>query len=414
MPGSEPGDATMGCMTRRKSTPESLAQDLGSAALAGATAAAAGLVVSGAASVVAATYFARKVVQPDALKADDSEVISIDAASGRITLARNDIATRPGFYGLWQGGRETHARVGPIVGAAAGAEDTTVVRELLGVDCGELTPGPARLCSYFYGGAPDTALGLDYHDVIVESPVGQLPAWQIDPPGGPGEKWAILVHGRGAWREECLRAVPVLHKLGWTCLVPAYRNDADAPTSPDRLYALGLAEWQDVSAAMDLAEERGATEFALFGWSMGGAIVLQTLARDPRVRQVSHVVLDAPVVDWGDVLQHSARINRVPAYAERLARLLMGSRWGRSLIGLESPLDVPATNWVHRAAELDHQILVIHSVDDDVVPFSASNGLAIARPDLVRLEVWDVARHCREWNVDRERWERVVGDYLSS
>ncbi len=43
--------------------------------------------------------------------------------------------------------------------------------------------------------------------------------------------WAVLVHGRGATREECLRAVPLLHRLGVPVLVPSYRNDADGPTT---------------------------------------------------------------------------------------------------------------------------------------------------------------------------------------
>ena len=64
------------------------------------------------------------------------------------------------------------------------------------------------------------------------------------------------------------------------------------------------------------------------GWSMGGAIVLQLLDRSPLSALVSRVVLDAPVIDWGDVLAH-------------------------------------------------------------------------------------LARHCKEWNTDPERWERLVGDFAA-
>jgi hypothetical protein len=31
----------------------------------------------------------------------------------------------------------------------------------------------------------------------------------------------------------------------------------------------------------------------------------------------------------------------------------------------------------------------------------------------VTFEEWQVARHCKEWNTDPERWERVVGTFVS-
>ena len=108
--------------------------------------------------------------------------------------------------------------------------------------------------------------------------------------------------------------MPPLLAQGWTCLVPSYRNDEGVPAGPDGRYALGLSEWRDVEAAIAYAVDRGAREVLLMGWSMGGAIVLQLLDRSPLSSLVSRVVLDAPVIDWGDVLDHHAREHRVPAH----------------------------------------------------------------------------------------------------
>jgi hypothetical protein len=58
--------------------------------------------------------------------------------------------------------------------------------------------------------------------------------------------------------------------------------------------------------------------------------------------------------------------------------------------------------------------LLIHSVDDEFVPVGPSQELAAARPDLVTMEHWDTARHTKEWNVDPERWERSVAEFVSS
>ena len=47
------------------------------------------------------------------------------------------------------------------------------------------------------------------------------------------------------------------------------------------------------------------------------------------------------------------------------------------------------------------------------MPAQRSIDLAAARPDLVQLETWQVARHCKEWNVDQHRWERLVEAFVT-
>ena len=42
----------------------------------------------------------------------------------------------------------------------------TVTRRVLGVDLGELAPGPARWNKYFYCGTPESALGVEQEDVV--------------------------------------------------------------------------------------------------------------------------------------------------------------------------------------------------------------------------------------------------------
>ncbi len=91
----------------------------------------------------------------------------------------------------------------------------------------------------------------------------------------------------------------------------------------------------------------------------------------------------------------------------------MGSPRSRLTVGVHEPLDVARTDWVTRADELRHRVLAIHSDADDFVPIGPAVALAARRPDLVHLERWQQARHCREWNHDPERWERVVGAFVS-
>jgi dipeptidyl aminopeptidase/acylaminoacyl peptidase len=288
-----------------------------------------------------------------------------------------------------------------------------VRRELLGLDHGRLAPGFARWNQYYFGSAPDRSLGLPTRHVEILTELGPTPAWVVEAEF-PTTRWAILVHGRGARREECLRAVRPLRESGLNVLIPSYRNDIGAPRGPDGRYNLGLSEWRDIEDAALYAVQEGARELVLVGWSMGGAIVLQTLDRSWLTGHVSHVVLDAPVIDWNDVLAFHAREHGVPAPVGTLSRSLMGKRWARRLVGVHDAVDVAKTNWVARADELRHRILLIHSLDDEFVPVGPSEQLAEARPDLVWFEPWETARHCKEWNTDPERWESAVREFVSS
>jgi pimeloyl-ACP methyl ester carboxylesterase len=370
------------------------------------SAAVVGAAVSG--SLATATYFARKVLTPDHRRPDDTEILAV--GQDRVTVALGPETVVPGRYGLWLGGGAGHARVGDIIQRDDRAG--TVVRRLIAVDKGELTPGPARWNSYYYWTDPMTSIGLPYRDVAVEGELGPMPAWLLEPREANG-RWAVLVHGRAARREECLRALPVLLRLGFTCLVITYRNDPGAPPAPDGRYNLGLSEWRDVESALEYAAAAGASGAVLGGWSMGGAVVLQTLKQTATGDFVDAVFLDAPVVDWVDVLAHHARLHHIPPPLRDLGTLVMGRRATRHLVGVHDPVDVALTNWVARADEIRHRILIQHSVDDEFVPAGPSLALAKSRPDLVTLEPWDTARHCKEWNLDTVRWERVLADFLT-
>lgn len=379
-----------------------------------------GAALGGAVSMGTATYFAHRIITPEHEKKDDVTVVSVDEDAGTVTLRANPLTTAKGRYGLWLDRGAGHARLGDIVPDASGEGEApssgrraTVTRTVLGVDQGELAPGPARWNKYFYCGTPGSAHGLDYEDVLVTSDVGELPTWRVpgDPEADRGD-WAILVHGRSAMREECLRALPVMHRLGYTTLVPMYRNDIGAPPSADGRYSLGLSEWHDIDAAMRYALAHGARRLVILGWSMGGAIVLQALNRSDVAHRVHRVVLNGPVIDWGSVLAHQADLHFIPRPIDHLARGLLRSKLSSHLLRIAEPVDVAATNWVDRADEVSHRIFIIHSATDETVPFGPSQDLARRRPGLVHTFVWPKALHCAEWNTNVSLWEDLVASFL--
>jgi uncharacterized protein len=368
---------------------------------------------AGGALLAAAVVFARRVVTPEAPpghRDEDIEVLGVGPAS--VTLLATAETTAPGRYGLWLDSGAGHARLGEVLDHDEVAG--TVTRRLLGVDRGRLREGPARWNQYFYAGTPIQALDLPFQQIDIAGETGPLPAWLVPPSDEVPRRdtWAILVHGRGATREECLRAVPVLHRLGFASLVVSYRNDHDLPPSGSGRYHLGESEWRDLEAAVLVAVSHGAVDVVLVGWSMGGALALQHLSRSWTADRVRALVLNAPVIDWRDVFGHHARRNGVPVPVSRLAQGLLGHGQARRLVSLQTAVPLDRFDWVARAAELRVPVLLLHSDDDEYVPSGPSHALAQARPDLVTHVPSKHARHTKEWNVDPEQWETAVARFL--
>ncbi|MBT2596918.1 alpha/beta fold hydrolase [Arthrobacter sp. ISL-72] len=370
--------------------------------------AAAGLL--GAGSSALALYFARRVITPVRTRDENQEILAVIRASEglQVILAANEDTTVEGVYGLFFDGGRGHARIGRIVSYSPA--ERTVLREVQAVYSGDLTT--ARR-GYWSGSAyPDAAsFGLSAEDVQIDVDGGTAPAWLVPGPG-PSDIWAIMVHGRGASRLECLRALRPAHELGMTSLIISYRNDGLAPSAPDGRYGLGSTEWRDVEAAISFAVANGANEVVLFGWSMGGAISLQTADLSRHHNLIRAMVLDAPVVDWVNVLAHHAELHRIPSAVGRYGQLMMGHPLGRRLTGLAAPVDLKSMDWVARAVELRTPTLILHSVDDEYVPYGPSASIAEKNPEMVTFEPFQNARHTKEWNVDPERWERLVTAWL--
>ncbi len=368
----------------------------------------AGLLATGSSAL--ALYFARRVITPAPRRLADQEVLAVirDGQGQQVIFAANADTTVDGVYGFFFDGGKGHARIGRIVSYSPA--ERTVLREVEAVYSGDINTAHRG----WWSGAvhPDpAAVGLPSEDVLIEVDGGHAPAWLVRA-GGTSRTWAVMVHGRGATRQEALRAVGPALELGLTSLLVSYRNDGLAPSAHDGRYGLGSTEWRDIEAAIEYALANGAEEIVLFGWSMGGAICLQTADLSRYRHLIRAMVLDAPVINWVNVLAHHAQINRIPSLVGRYGQLMLGHPLGRRLTGLSAPVDLKAMDWVARAVELRTPTLIVHSVDDEYVPYEPSALLAERNPEMVTFETFNHARHTKEWNVDPARWERVVKAWL--
>jgi len=361
----------------------------------------------GAVAAVTTVVMARRVVTPPTTRTEDVRILSVDLPRGEVVLAASEETRMRGRYGLWFERDSGHARLGEILGET----DHTVRRRVDAVDFGRLDRAARGRINGWYHLGP-WELGHTYENVLVETPLGPAPAWFV-PAAAPSTQWVVQVHGRGAKRQEGLRAVDPARDAGWNTLLVSYRNDGEAPESADRRYGLGGTEWADVVAAVRYAEQHGAERIVLMGWSMGGSIVLQAVLRSAAVRErLVGVILDSPAIDWVDILRFQGTLQKLPpGYGDIVVRLL-GGPWSGGLTGLAAPISVEELDPVARADELDVPILLMHSEDDGYVPIDGSRRLAAARPDLVQFEVFAGARHTKLWNHDPARWTRLVRGWL--
>ncbi|MFD6813854.1 alpha/beta hydrolase family protein [Enteractinococcus coprophilus] len=363
-----------------------------------------------------ASIFARTVVTPEPHPAEDVRIYRYRPSTDTTTPALIELAitsqtTVRGQYALTFHENQGVARVGEIV--AIDRKHQTVTRVVEEIYSGDLSRAVRGRWAGFVWPTPHEA-GYVYQDVWIPVDNGLAPAWFIPPTRQTQfhDTWIITVHGRGSKRNEGLRMMGVAQRMGMPGLLVSYRNDGEAPDARDKRYGLGATEWPDIEAAILYALNNGASSVVLAGYSMGAAVSLQLIQRSALARYVRGLVLIGPVIDWLDVLRHQARINRVPHPAGKLGRWLIESPWGRTITGLAAPLDFRQLDWVSRAADLTHPMLILHSQDDDFVPIGPSEELAHKNLRYVSLVRFQQARHTREWNVDPVRFESAVLTWL--
>lgn len=348
---------------------------------------------------------ARRVVTP-ARRAPDAEIIAVDTGAQTIELRRTLDTELPGRYGLFTSGTYGYVKLGAVLSADA----TSVRRKLLTqIEPGAQVDRDARFSGWYY--ASPSELHLPSQNVLIGSPAGPCPAWFFP---GDSRTWVIQVHGRGAMRAECLRAVPVLHAAGMPTLVVSYRNDGEAPRSRGGAYALGASEWRDVDAAIAYALRHGADRVILMGWSMGGAVALQAAVNSGNRDRIVGLILDSPVVDWRTVLRFQARAAGMHAPLPDLAMGALSMPITARLSGAEDAIPFDRLDMVARAQELSVPILILHSEDDGFVPADASHALHDARPDLVTMPRFTVARHTKLWNYDQTGWNAAITEWLQA
>jgi fermentation-respiration switch protein FrsA (DUF1100 family) len=313
-------------------------------------------------------------------------VIEVDARG--VTLAADTSAALPGIWGLV-------TDTGTIVvGDIQTADDGVVRRRLLGAT-GATDPGPAVFDRIVYGPDPG-AVGLQYSEVILEGPRGDMATWVI---AGTDDTWVVFVHDSGADRTEALRILPVLSGLGLPVVIPALAVGAADPETPADL---GTGSFRQVTAAMDFALGSGAEEVVLIGSGTGGSAVLLAAADDRYDTAVPAIILDGPLLDAAAVAEQRLRADKVPGF-------LVG--WAKALATFRFGIEWTVLDHLATASQQLRPMLIFHGELDQRFPLASSRSYSTAAPDAT-LVVVPGAGHGATWNLDPEAYEAALVAFL--
>jgi len=247
-------------------------------------------------------------------------------------------------------------------------------------------------------GPTPAARGMAYRDVSFKTRDGlTLRGWWI-----PGERHQtiVMVHGLSNSRREPLDKAGYLHQAGYNLLVFDLRGHG---LSDGNGTTMGYRESEDARAAVAEARSLDAGPIALFGYSLGGAIALETGAVDPDVRAV---VEDSAFSSVGDVfMARFSEVTRLPDLP-----------WAAPLLAF-GQADIGTSLWnvqpVVAAAALEKPLLAIIGGADTIVPPSEGMAIFQAAPGPKQLLMVPGAGHVGAYNTDNATYERTVLDFLA-
>jgi uncharacterized protein len=215
-------------------------------------------------------------------------------------------------------------------------------------------------------------VGLDFKDVRLESTDGlSLTGWWV--PGDDPSRAVVLLSGIEGDKSDphVLETAPVYARAGYAVLMVDLR--AQGGSEGERV-SMGYHEVRDVRGALVWLEERGfySDEVVLHGFSMGGAAALRAAPGT----EVAAVIGESTYADLPLILrQRLPEISGLPSFFTPGIFLM-----GKLFLGID-PWAVQPEEDARRLCEDGVHFLIIHSKDDEVVPFGHALRLKEACPD---------------------------------
>lgn len=202
--------------------------------------------------------------------------------------------------------------------------------------------------------ASPSDIGLAFQSLTLKTADGEtLDAWYIPAPQARGT--LLYLHGNGGNIGHRLDPIGVFHRLGLNVLIFDYRGYGASTGKPDEegTYADALAAWKHLTEVLHIPPK----QILLFGESLGGSIGAWLAER----HTPGGLVVYASFTSVEDIAQQL-----FPIFP---AKLLVRYRYDT-----KSSL-----------ARLNCPVLILHSPDDEIIPFSHGQELYLAANEPKRL-----------------------------
>jgi uncharacterized protein len=216
--------------------------------------------------------------------------------------------------------------------------------------------------------------GLEYREVSFES-ADRVPleAWWVPPAEGESSRAAVLVHGWDGDKsdEHVIETASIYVRAGYGVLLLDLRGNGG---SGGERRTLGYKETRDVQGALAWLDEEGFEpgEVVLHGWSMGGA----TVVRSAPGTGVAAVIEEAGYADLPLLLRR-----QLPETTGLPSLFSPGVFLAAKLFLGFDPWAVQPSEDAARLREEGVPLFVIHSTDDEVVPFEHAELFESAYPE---------------------------------
>jgi len=216
--------------------------------------------------------------------------------------------------------------------------------------------------------------GFSYEDVsFVTKDNITLRGWFLPHASNPeGVKTIIALHG---WPADKGNIFPVISFLNHRYNLLLF--DFRALGKSDGKYStIGAKEQEDLRAAIDYLKTRDIDQIGIWGFSMGGAVALMTAPEAPEIRAV------VAETSYASLDRMAPEVFPLPLIRYPLAYLT--GVWAKLFLGI----DIKNVSPVESAKQIDIPVLLIHSTNDEVIPFSHAELLKEALKDNLKAEFW--------------------------